>query len=325
MNNEEIINQLKLSLTGDQSDTDKIKLCMEKNYSNRELNVKLRELLIGYLTEEEKQIYTSIDKVHEYTEEKINKAIEAYEQKDFDIAIKHLNKVIEVGEVFKKVSINHSYSFGSLEQFILFSGRARVNNYDSVEWFGVRLSLAYQIMGAICIEKENFNNALMYFDKSIENNPIDTASHFEKLFVYEKLGNDKMFDITVKNVAKNIYTLEDFAKYYRVLGYHYAERDNAKFAYFLYLASLRYAKNENAYMEIEYLSQKLGGDVKLTPEEIKKYLTNYNIEVTIQPDIAMGLEQIVTDEKYSEIFSKEEMEQFTESAKIFLSFYGKNI
>ena len=324
MDNEQILNELKKNLIGDNSDVQKIKACMEKNYSNRKLNSELKEMLVNYLTDEEKDIYNSIDstKVHEYTEQKIDKAIELYKEHDYEATEKLISKVITVGEVFKKLSIEHSYSFGSLADFILFSGRARVSGYDAVEWFGVSLSTAYQIMGGICIERENYNNALVYFDKAIENNPLDTASYFEKLYIYEKLGNDKMFEITQKAVSKTIYTLRDFAKYYRVLGYHYAEKGELKFSYFLYLASLNYDKNEKAYMELDYLAKQSGEDMRLTPEEIKNYLNKYDVEVTIVPDLAVGLQQIITEEKYKEVFSEEELDSFKESAKVFLSFYG---
>jgi hypothetical protein len=86
-----------------------------------------------------------------------------------------------------------------------------------------KVSIAHRNLGAAYGVKENFEEALKYFDKSIELNPFDSLSYYNRGIIYGKSG---LHDKAIEDFQEAIRLDPITAKFYNNLGVAYGISGN---------------------------------------------------------------------------------------------------
>lgn len=283
---EKIIYEINSGLTGDtQHDynylleqTEKYKQHPMSHEILKEIGRKIYEVLPD---DGKKELSGAIDLDLKSLNKKIEEANNCILQHNYESAKKILNEYLEAAlSAYKEDQITRYFTFRDIIEF--YCSKEKLNIQKKVIWIDLRTDDAYKLLAYIAIEERNFPKAIDYLEKGLYFNPMNLEIRFEYAELYKMQNNmEKMYELT-KNIYDYIYDPIMLAKYYRLLGYYFTEKQNYDVAYSLYAISIYYENNEIAHDEINYIKQKTGNpNFEKTMSEILNLLRQQNIPITI--------------------------------------------
>ncbi len=229
-----------------------------------------------------------------------SKVIEANDclfKRDFTKAKSLINAFLEETlSLYKEDETTRYYSFNDIAEF--YCALDLIDTTKKIVWISLRYDLAYKILAFIASEEHDFTKAREYLDKGAYYNPMNSGILFERAESYKMEKDiDNMFK-TAKEIYKYIFNYYDLARYYRLLGYCYIEKDQLDVAYALYAISIYYENSQMAHNEIDYIKIKMGKpDYKMSTKEILDALAREQIAVTISYNNLAKLVQLARDEE----------------------------
>ena len=283
---EKIINEINSGLTGDtQHDysylleqTEKYKQHPMSHEILKEIGRKIYEVLPS---EGKKELSKAIDLDLKSLNKKIDEANNYILQHNYEPAKKILNEYLDAAlNAYKEDQITRYFTFKDVIEF--YCSKEKLNIQKKLVWIDLRTDDAYKLLAYIASEEKNFSQAIDYLEKGLYFNPMNLGLRFEYAESYKMQHNmEKMYEST-KNIYDYIYDPIMLARYYRLLGYYFVEKENYDVAYSLYAISIYYENNEMAHHEINYIKQKTGNpDFEKTTAEILNLLKQQNIPITI--------------------------------------------
>ena len=283
---EKIINEINSGLTDDTQHNYSYLLEQAEKYKQhpmsheilKEIERKINEVLPNdNKTELSKAINLDLNSLNN----KIGEANNYILQRNYELAKKILHEYLEtVLDVYNEDQIARYFSFKDIIEF--YCSKEKLNIQKKVVWINLRIDVAYKLLAYIASEENNFSQAIDYLEKGLYFNPMNPEIRFEYAELY-KMQNDmnKMYELT-KTIYDYIYDPVMLAKYYRLLGYYFVEKENYDVAYSLYAISIYYDNNEMAHHEINYIKQQTGNPgFEKTTAEILILLKQQNISITI--------------------------------------------
>lgn len=230
---------------------------------------------------ERKNFSETIDVNLKILNKKVDEANNLIMQRNYEAAKKILNEYLETTlNIYKEDQITRYFTFKDIIEF--YCSKEKLNLQKKVVWVDLRTDDAYKLLAYIASEEKDFLKAIDYLEKGLYFNPMNLGIRFEYAEAYKMQNNlDKMYESS-KNIYEYIYEPSMLARYYRLLGYYFIEKQNYDVAYSLYAISIYYENSEMAHHEINYIKQQTGNpNFKKTTAEILDFLKQQNIPTTI--------------------------------------------
>lgn len=302
---EKIINEINSGLTGDvQRDhsylleqTEKYKQHPMSHEILKEIGRKLYEILPN---DGKKELEEVIDIDLKALNKKIDEANNFIMQRNYEPAKKLLSEYLEGAlNIYKEDQITRYFTFKNIIEF--YCSKEKLNIQKKLVWVDLRTDDAYKLLAYISSEEKDFSKAIDYLEKGLYFNPMNLGIRFEYAEAYKMQNNlDKMYD-SIKNIYEYIYDPSMLARYYRLLGYYFIEKQNYDVAYSLYAISVYYENNEMAHHEINYIKQQTGNQgFEKTTQEILSLLKQQNIPITISQSNLNQLKNLAVEKQVIE-------------------------
>ena len=210
--------------------------------------------------------------------ERIMEVRKLLQDKQFNQAEEILLNMLNEGKTKVTEDENNTYfSFNTYTELIIFTRTFRLKKKNIIP--DISYSQLYYYLGVTNIEMKNYGKALEYLNEGLSWNPIDIYLAFQKAAVYRMLGNLERYRAEIEKAHSYIYTSRGLAKYFRELGWYYAERKVYDLANALYTRSIAYEDSTMARNELKYIAQQENREVKFsTREEIERLFADYNIK-----------------------------------------------
>lgn len=146
------------------------------------------------------------------------------------------------------------YNFDGVVDFMIYT---QMNKNENIKWIDTPYASIYNYLAYIYNEENNYQESLKMSYKSLEWYPLSIISLSEISETYKSQKNWPKFLESTMNMYDKVYSPISLARFYRNLGFYYVEQNKLELAYSLYLISLKYDKNKNAYSEMEYIKRLL--------------------------------------------------------------------
>ena len=208
-----------------------------------------------------------------------NEIEQLMENGKFDEAQIKIEELIS-NEPIKKVEEEKytHYCFNNYIELLLFYNFYKLNKQNIVT--KTNMAELYYKLGYISIEKKDYKKAIEYLNEGIKWNPVDMKLLFERAAAYRYMGDLERFKAEIEKIHKFIYNSAYLSKYFRELGWYYAERRIFDVANALYTNSMNFLNTSIAVNELHYIAEQENREFKFsTLEEIKKLFTDYNIPI----------------------------------------------
>lgn len=188
-----------------------------------------------------------------------------------------LHQILE-GSSFKVVEDDEwtYHSFNSYLQALIDWNMNRPKKKNKLP--DINYAEVYFYLGFINTELKNYEKSIEWLKKGLERNPVDILIMFELSAVHRMSGNIEKARAHIEKLHPYIMHHTHMAKFYRELGWYYAERRVFDVANALYSQSMIYQKTELAENELKYIAGQENREYRLsTKEEIRELLPDYNI------------------------------------------------
>lgn len=214
---------------------------------------------------------------------RLEDARKAFIEKRYEEAKSIIQSFLDEALVLNKEDETRRYfSFRNLTDFYYATQKIKINK--NIVWTSLDFSLAYNILSYIANEEKEYSKAREYCDKAIYYNPIATIFYAEKAETYKfERDFENLYRVTSESY-EYIFYHNELARYYRNLGFYYTEMKKYDVSFALYLVSLHYELNNNAYHEIGYIRNQLNNPNYTMP--IEKAL-----EILRQNNIPLGIKE----------------------------------
>lgn len=215
------------------------------------------------------------------------------QNREFQKAKEKAKVAIENVKIESSQEGEHTFYFADVLQFLVY---INLHKDINIKWSNLFLNLAYNIIGFVCVEERNYNEAIEYLTKAIEANPMDVSSIVELAECYRALNKNEEFLNTMDNVYNLAISPEDLAKYYRKLGFYYTEIGEYELSYAIYQVSLVFQKTDLAFNEMVYNKQQMqNSEYKLDMIEALTMLKENDIPVGPKKEIVQILFGLYND------------------------------
>ena len=218
----------------------------------------------------------------------MNKVMKLFLDRNFSLAKEEANKLLELIKDYKiEDDQNIHLTFSNNVEALLYDYKFRPEKINKT--MEINVSYLYYILGYIAIEEQDVDSALMYLNKSLEWNPVNTHTLFEKCEIYKRKNDIINMKKTLDFLYDLIYRGNLLAKYCRLLGYYLIEMKEYDLATAVYKISLVYGKTEEdkmqVYNEFRYIEKITGKSIeKQSLQEIADMCKAKGIPVTYSYD-----------------------------------------
>lgn len=224
---------------------------------------------------------------------KIKEAKSLLDGREFQEAKAIAKEAIENVKIEDSQENEHIFYFADAIQFLVY---VNLNKDINIKWSNLYLNLAYNIIGFVCVEEKNYNEAIDYLNKAIEANPMDVSSIIELAECYRALNKNEEFLTTMDSVYNLAISPEGLARYYRKIGFYYTEIGKYELSYAIYQVSLIFQKTDLAFNEMLYNKQQMqNSEYKLDMIEALNMLKENNIPVGPKKEIVQILFGLYND------------------------------
>ncbi len=140
-----------------------------------------------------------------------------------------------------------------------------------------------RMLAKIYQEEDNSILSATYYQKSLEYNPVDLDTLFSYAEFLHEIGDYTSYRVQLLSTFPFIFTRNDMARFYRLLGVYYITIYKPQVAKDLNDYSLIFSASEMAEGEIAYLREALGA--KLADHSIETIIENLKAEdIPIEPN-----------------------------------------
>ncbi len=300
-----IIEEIKANLTEDKTKNREYLLEQTEKYKSHPMSYEILKeigrMLYDNLPPEDKENMTSaIHQDIDQLNKKIREANKYIMQKNFSKAKELLTEFLQESlSIYQEDQITRYFSFQDIIEF--YCSKGVIQTDKKVIWIGLRYDIAYKLLGYIALEEKDFTKARDYLEKGLYYNPMSTEIRFEKAESYKMQQDlENMLEAT-KEIYDYLLNPNDLARYYRLLGYYYIERNQLELAYSLYAFSIYYANSEVAHHEIEYIKKQLGQpNYKLSTKDILANLEKEKITIGISLEKIAKLRKLSLEKELME-------------------------
>ena len=288
----EILNGIRSGLTGDKEHDRKHLLTQSEMYKGHSLSTEIQReigrLLFNCLPDE---LMVEGNRVFVDDQQRLNSVIAQARSKinegNYDAAEQLILSILPNPE-------DELYQHDSVSMYLSFNNDLEATYYEyifqptkTLKYPPFPFKALYQTYSYILFEKREFANALSVLERALERCPIDTDLIFELAEVNKMLCNIETFFELTKKCHQFIYTPQDFARYFRNLGYYFIEKEQWSEAICSFLQSYYvFAESkQKVEAELNYISDKTGIDIVIDDySDAEKFIGVHGIPFTPELD-----------------------------------------
>lgn len=208
------------------------------------------------------------------------------QNKDFDKALDILGNMVskyEEGNLFANDEVSEYFCFDEPMQEILY--RHQNNPEKDLRRAGIDFMALYYLYGGVLVELGCVKEARAALEKAKRWNPASATVAFEYGETFKMEGDLDNFLKATREIYPYIYRKNDFARFYRNLGYYYIEKEDYFTAACCFLYSGSYEQHPMIASELMYIEQKTGKKLSPTMEELMVFFEENDIPLTISEEM----------------------------------------
>ncbi len=302
MNFEDIMNEIKLGLTGE-AEKDIIYIInksaeYKKSPFADRITKETGKMVYNMLPDKEKQLFEQfLNDDKEEIEKKIDEATKEISECNYMKALEIIETIIS--NICRDNNITGNIDCVSLNNFFEMCIYTNIFKKDVlIKPTPFNFSQVYRLYGYCLYKLSRDDEAEKAYENAVFWNPIGIDALLDFAEIKYLKRQYKTFVELIKKCLKYSYDIGQIALCYFNLGRYYYAKKQFNMATNMYILSHYFKPNKASFEKLEELSKELGKEISPpSPEEMKQICDNLEIQMGVNPEIVKLAAKIGTDAK----------------------------